>query len=62
VEELAAIGQNKDCMELKGRNPESRRSSPDRSTLNNDLRDVAARWKIEPEQDLVGTHTTPKVA
>jgi aryl-alcohol dehydrogenase-like predicted oxidoreductase len=62
VEELTAIGQNKGCMELKGGNPAHEGDpAPDRWALTDDLRDVAARWKIEPEHDLVCTHTT-KVA
>jgi aryl-alcohol dehydrogenase-like predicted oxidoreductase len=62
VEELTEIGQNKGCMELKGGNPgHAGDPAPDRWALNSDLLDVAARWKIEPEQDLVCTHAT-KVA
>jgi aryl-alcohol dehydrogenase-like predicted oxidoreductase len=62
VEEITAIGQNKGCMELKGGNPgHAGDPAPDRWALNSDLLDVAVRWKIEPEQDLVCTHAT-KVA
>jgi aryl-alcohol dehydrogenase-like predicted oxidoreductase len=62
VEELTEIGQNKGCMELKGGNPgHAGDPAPDRWALNSDLLDVAVRWKIEPEQDLVCTHAT-KVA
>jgi aryl-alcohol dehydrogenase-like predicted oxidoreductase len=62
IEELTAIGQNKGCMELKGGNP-GHQGDPvaDRWSLNTDLLDVATRWKIEPDQDLVCTHTS-KVA
>jgi hypothetical protein len=54
---IAAIGNNKGCMSLKGGNPEhSGDALPDRWQLNPDLLDVAARWKIQPGQDLVCTH------
>ena len=57
VEEITAIGQNKNCMELKGANPGHEGDpQPDRWGLTPDLRDVAARWKIEPERDLICTH------
>lgn len=57
VEQLAAIGQNKGCMQLKGGNPDHQgEPQPDRWSLNADLLDVAARWKIAPEQDLVCVH------
>ena len=57
IEQLAAIGNNKGCMELKGGNP-GHTSDPvaDRWSLNTDLLDVAARWKIEPARDLTCTH------
>jgi aryl-alcohol dehydrogenase-like predicted oxidoreductase len=58
VEIITAIGNNKGCMALKGGNPEHTGDPlPDRWSLTNDLRDVADRWKIVPEQDLVCTHT-----
>jgi hypothetical protein len=57
VEELTAIGQNKNCMELKGANPGHQGDpQPDRWGISSDLLDVAARWKIEPERDLACTH------
>jgi aryl-alcohol dehydrogenase-like predicted oxidoreductase len=57
VEQLTAIGQNKGCMELKGGNPtHAGEPQPDRWALTADLVDVAARWKIAPERDLVCTH------
>ena len=57
VAQLAAIGNNKGCMELKGGNP-SYTGDPvaDRWPLDGDLLDVAARWKIEPARDLTCTH------
>jgi aryl-alcohol dehydrogenase-like predicted oxidoreductase len=63
VEELTAIGQNKNCMELKGGNPGHQGDpQPDRWALTPDLLDVAARWKIEPERDLTCTHVKEAVA
>ena len=57
VEEITAIGQNKNCMDLKGANPGHEGDpQPDRWGITPDLRDVAARWKIEPERDLTCTH------
>jgi aryl-alcohol dehydrogenase-like predicted oxidoreductase len=54
---IEEIGNNKGCMTLKGGNPEhSGDPLPDRWSLTADLRDVAARWRIAPEQDLVCTH------
>ena len=57
VEIIAAIGNNKGCMSLKGGNPEhTGEPLPDRWALSNDLREVAQRWKIVPEADLVCSH------
>jgi aryl-alcohol dehydrogenase-like predicted oxidoreductase len=57
IEMITAIGNNKGCMALKGGSPEhSGDPLPDRWSLTNDLRDVAQRWKIVPEADLVCTH------
>jgi len=57
VQALADIGNNKGCMALKGGNPDHQGDpQPDRWSLNNDLLDVANRWKITPQQDLVCTH------
>ena len=57
VAEITAIGNNHGCMELKGGNPAHTGDlQPDRWPLNDDLRAVAARWKIAPEQDLACTH------
>jgi aryl-alcohol dehydrogenase-like predicted oxidoreductase len=56
--EILAIGNNKNCMELKGGNPgHTGDPQPDKWGLTNDLREVGRRWNIEPEQDLVCTHT-----
>lgn len=57
VEIITAIGNNKGCMALKGGNPEhTGEPLPDRWSMTNDLRDVAQRWNITPEADLVCTH------
>ncbi len=56
-EAMRRIGDNKGCMELKGGNPGHQGEPvPDRWGLTEDLKQVAARWKIQPEQDLVCTH------
>jgi len=63
VEMIGAIGNNKGCMALKGGNPEHTGDpQPDRWSLTNDLRDVAQRWGIKPEADLVCTHTATHAA
>jgi aryl-alcohol dehydrogenase-like predicted oxidoreductase len=57
VASIAEIGDNKGCMELKGGNPDHKGEPlPDRWSLNPELLDIAARWKIEPQRDLVCTH------
>ena len=57
VAEIAAIGQNKGCMDLKGGTPDhTGEPLPDRWALTPDLLDVAARWRIEPTRDLACTH------
>jgi len=57
VQLIGDIGNNKGCMALKGGSPvHSGDPLPDQWSLNTDLLDVAARWKIAPEQDLVRTH------
>jgi aryl-alcohol dehydrogenase-like predicted oxidoreductase len=53
VAELRAIGDNTGCMALKGANPTHEgEPQPDRWGLDGQLREVAARWRIAPEQDL----------
>ena len=55
--EIAAIGDNAGCMELKGGNPGYDGDAvADRWSLNVDLESVAQRWKINPAKDLVCTH------
>ena len=57
VAEIAEIGNNKGCMDLKGGNPgHTGEPAPDRWSLNSELLDVAARWHIEPARDLACTH------
>jgi hypothetical protein len=57
VEEIASIGNNKGCMDLKGGNPQHEgEAMADRWGLSSDLLDVARRWSIDPVADLVCTH------
>ncbi len=50
---ISAIGENRNCMSLKGANPEfTGEPLPDRWPLNAELESVAARWKIDPAHDL----------
>ena len=57
IARIAEIGNNKGCMELKGGNPaHSGDPLPDRWPLNDELLEIASRWKIEPARDLVCTH------
>jgi len=56
VEAIRAIGDNTGCMALKGGNPDHEgEERPDRWPLNEDLQAVAARWSINPAEDLVGS-------
>ena len=51
--QLRAIGDNSGCMALKGASPTHEgEPAPDRWALSEELREVAARWEIEPERDL----------
>jgi aryl-alcohol dehydrogenase-like predicted oxidoreductase len=53
VDALRAIGDNTGCMALKGASPEHEGDAlPDRWRLDDELLEVAARWRIEPERDL----------
>jgi hypothetical protein len=57
VAQMFEIGNNKGCMELKGGNPgHTGEPLPDRWPLNDELLEIAARWKIEPARDLACTH------
>jgi hypothetical protein len=54
VEELRRLGDNTGCMALKGASPEfSGDERPDRWGMDERLEAVAARWRIEPERDLI---------
>ena len=54
---IAAIGNNKGCMNLKGGNPEHQsEGGADRWPLLPELVEIGKRWNIRPEQDLVCTH------
>jgi aryl-alcohol dehydrogenase-like predicted oxidoreductase len=58
-EEVAAIrriGENTGCMTLKGASPEyTGEPLPDRWALTDELGELAGRWDIAPERDLVRT-------
>ena len=55
--EVRAIGDNTGCMVLKGASPQFEgEPQPDRWPLTSELREVAARWAIEPEREL--SHVT----
>ncbi|MGE0506315.1 MAG: aldo/keto reductase [Solirubrobacterales bacterium] len=54
VEKIRAIGDNAGCMALKGANPAHEGGElPDRWGVGVVLVDVAGRWGIDPERDLV---------
>jgi aryl-alcohol dehydrogenase-like predicted oxidoreductase len=54
VEAIRAIGDNTGCMALKGASPEhSGEERPDRWDLNERLEQVAERWGIAPDRDLI---------
>jgi aryl-alcohol dehydrogenase-like predicted oxidoreductase len=54
VAELRAIGDNRGSMSLKGASPEyAGDPQPDRWELGRSLQELAARWGIAPERDLV---------
>src|SRR5689334_15277406 len=57
VAEIRAIGDNANCMALKGASPEFEGDAlPDRWPLDDHLVEVAARWEIHPGEQLVQTH------
>jgi aryl-alcohol dehydrogenase-like predicted oxidoreductase len=57
VAEIRAIGDNANCMALKGASPEFEGDAlPDRWALDDHLVEVAARWDIHPGEQLVQTH------
>jgi aryl-alcohol dehydrogenase-like predicted oxidoreductase len=54
VAEVRAIGDNTGCMELKGASSRFEgEPQADRWPLTGELRELAARWAIEPDRDLV---------
>ena len=54
VEEIRAVGDNTGCMALKGASPEyTGDPRPDRWELDGELEELAGRWGIDPERDLV---------
>ncbi len=54
VEQIRALGDNTGCMALKGATPgHSGEQRPDRWALDERLEEVARRWRIAPERDLV---------
>jgi len=54
VAEIRRLGDNAGCMALKGASPRFEGDErPDSWALSDRLEDVAHRWQIDPEQDLV---------
>jgi aryl-alcohol dehydrogenase-like predicted oxidoreductase len=54
VDEIRALGDNTGCMALKGASPEhDGEERPDRWGLDERLQEVARRWRIDPEHDLI---------
>jgi aryl-alcohol dehydrogenase-like predicted oxidoreductase len=57
VAEIRAIGDNANCMKLKGASVEHEgEERPDRWPLTDDLAAVGTRWGIDPQRDLVVSH------
>jgi aryl-alcohol dehydrogenase-like predicted oxidoreductase len=57
VAAIRAIGDNANCMVLKGASPEHEgEERPDRWPLTPELAQVGDRWGIDPARDLVATH------
>jgi aryl-alcohol dehydrogenase-like predicted oxidoreductase len=57
VAEIRAIGDNANCMTLKGASPEHEgEERPDRWPLTPELAELGARWQIDPDRDLVAAH------
>jgi aryl-alcohol dehydrogenase-like predicted oxidoreductase len=53
VAEIRSLGDNTGSMALKGASPQhDGAEQPDRWTLDERLREVALRWRIEPDRDL----------
>jgi aryl-alcohol dehydrogenase-like predicted oxidoreductase len=59
LETIRTLGDNTGCMALKGASPRFEgEEQPDRWALEPRLLDVARRWRIEPERDLVQLSTS----
>ncbi|MGN6201127.1 MAG: aldo/keto reductase [Solirubrobacterales bacterium] len=57
VAEIRTIGDNANCMPLKGASAEHEgEERPDRWPLTDDLAAVGTRWGIDPQRDLAATH------
>lgn len=57
VAALREIGDNKNCMVLKGGSPDNAGEAvADSWPIDQPLRDLASRWQIEPERELVQNH------
>jgi hypothetical protein len=54
LDEIRALGDNTGCMALKGASAEhDGEERPDRWGVDERLQDVARRWRIDPEHDLI---------
>jgi aryl-alcohol dehydrogenase-like predicted oxidoreductase len=54
---IREIGDNSGCMQLKGAVPDHvGEDLPDRWSLRDEHLEVAARWQIDPQRDLLPTH------
>jgi aryl-alcohol dehydrogenase-like predicted oxidoreductase len=54
---IRELGDNTGCMALKGAMPDHEGADlPDRWSLREEHLAVAARWKIDPQRDLLGAH------
>ena len=54
---IREIGDNTGCMALKGAVPDHEGDDlPDRWALREEHRAIAARWRIDPQRDLIATH------
>ncbi len=57
VAAIRSIGDNANCMALKGASPEHEgEERPDRWPLTPELVELGGRWDIDPAQDLLATH------
>lgn len=57
IKRLREIGDNRNCMVLKGGSPDSPGDpAADSWPLDESLRELAARWAIEPDRQLARTH------